>query len=1082
MAVPEDDIPAAETSAAPGLRLRRWHGLVLVVAAVVLSALGYVWATREQIAANYISSQLRTMGLAATYEVESIGTKREVLRNIVVGDPRHPDLTIERAEVQIRPRFGLPGIGEVTLIRPRLSGTYHQGKLSFGSLDKLLFGPSTGRKFRLPNLNLVVRDGRGRLVGDFGTLGFKVQGEGGLRDGFTGGLAVAAPSIRTSDCAVVGALLTGTLKVETEQPHFVGPLDMSQVDCPASGLALRNVNLGLDALLDRSFKGAESKATLRTGAVAWGAQRAAGLSGSSSLVWRKGALMAHYKLAGTGLTSTQAAARTLALEGSLRTAEGLTRLEAEGDLRARDVRLGNGLDAMLARFERSSASTLAAPLLAQIRSALRREAPGSRAEGSYILRKTGAVINLVIPRASLQGGSGASLLSLSRFQLTSGAQLAPRLAGNFMFGGPGLPQIAGRMERGSGGDMTLRATMADYRAGASRLALPQLLVVQAPGGSVGFAGSAVLSGALPGGQASNLAVPLDGNWSSRSGLALWRRCTPLRFDSLAVANLVLTRHAITLCPPSGSAILRADGRGTRIAAGAPSLDVTGRLGTTPIRIVSGPVGLAWPGALAARSLDIALGPPETASRFHIANLSAKIGQDIAGRFAEADVLLSAVPLDLLKANGAWRYAGGKLSIAGADFRLLDRRPDARFQPLVAHDGVLTLLNNQVQAAATLREPKSDREVTAVTVHSDLSTGRGEADLAVKGLTFDRAVQPDTLTRLALGVIANARGTVRGNGRIDWAPGDVTSTGQFTTETMDFAAAFGPVKGASGTIHFTDLLGMVTAPDQHLRVAAINPGIEVNDGDVVYALKPGLILAVQGGTWPFLDGTLRLEPVTMTLGASETRRYVLDIEGLNAAKFIERMGLANLTATGTFDGKLPLVFDQDGGRIEGGLLTSRPPGGNVSYVGALTYKDLSAMANFAFDALKSLDYRQMRIAMDGALAGEIVTRLRFDGVKQGTTARKNFITRRFANLPLQFNVNVRAPFYQLITSLKALYDPAYVRDPRTIGLVDKKGQPVAPAVTNPPPPPVKLPPPAPATPPPPALQPPAIQPPVSEKTP
>ena len=64
MAVPEDDIPAAETSAAPGLRLRRWHGLVLVVAAVVLSALGYVWATREQIAANYISSQLRTMGLA----------------------------------------------------------------------------------------------------------------------------------------------------------------------------------------------------------------------------------------------------------------------------------------------------------------------------------------------------------------------------------------------------------------------------------------------------------------------------------------------------------------------------------------------------------------------------------------------------------------------------------------------------------------------------------------------------------------------------------------------------------------------------------------------------------------------------------------------------------------------------------------------------------------------------------------------------------------------------------------------------------------------------------------------------------
>ena len=84
--------------------------------------------------------------------------------------------------------------------------------------------------------------------------------------------------------------------------------------------------------------------------------------------------------------------------------------------------------------------------------------------------------------------------------------------------------------------------------------------------------------------------------------------------------------------------------------------------------------------------------------------------------------------------------------------------------------------------------------------------------------------------------------------------------------------------------------------------------------------------------------------------------MLVIEGLNAARFVERMDLANISATGTFDGAMPLVFDENGGRIEGGSLMSRPPGGNVSYVGALTYKDLSTMANFAFDALNSIDYR------------------------------------------------------------------------------------------------------------------------------
>jgi hypothetical protein len=97
-----------------------------------------------------------------------------------------------------------------------------------------------------------------------------------------------------------------------------------------------------------------------------------------------------------------------------------------------------------------------------------------------------------------------------------------------------------------------------------------------------------------------------------------------------------------------------------------------------------------------------------------------------------------------------------------------------------------------------------------------------------------------------------------------------------------------------------------------------------------------------------------------------------------------------------------------------------------------------MANFAFDALKSMDYSQMRVAMDGDLTGEIVTRVRFDGVKQGAGTKQNFITRRLANLPLRFNINIRAPFYKLITTFKAMYDPAYIRDPRELGLLDAKG--------------------------------------------
>ena len=413
----------------------------------------------------------------------------------------------------------------------------------------------------------------------------------------------------------------------------------------------------------------------------------------------------------------------------------------------------------------------------------------------------------------------------------------------------------------------------------------------------------------------------------------------------------------------------------------------------------------------------------------------------------------AVPLDLVGASGNWDYSAGVLRIADGEFRLVDRQPDPRFEPLVARGGTLSLEDNLILAEATLREPTTDRVVTDIDIRHDLTTGRGHADLAVPGLLFDRQLQPETLSRLMLGVIANAEGTITGTGRIDWNEAGITSSGEFSSESLDFAAAFGPVKGASGTIVFTDLLGLTTAPNQRIRVASINPGIEIFDGEIGIELREGRILALTGGTWPFMGGTLTIRPVTLNLGVSEERAYILDIEGMEAARVVEHLELSNISATGTFDGTVPVIFDSAGnGRLVGGTLVSRG-GGNVSYVGALTYEDMGAIANFAFEALKSLDYERMTVTVNGPLTGEIITQVRFDGVSQGAGAKQNFITKRLANLPIRFVINIRASFYQLITNLKSLYDPASVRDPRELGLIDSRGNVIRRETQGPPPEPV-----------------------------
>ncbi len=1009
--------------------------VLLALLLIICIALAYGWFTRERIADDLIASELDALGIPATYEIESIGPGRQVLKNLVFGDPEGPDLTIERLSVETELRFGLPGIGQITAVKPRLFGTYRNGNLSFGSLDPVIFAESE-EPAGLPDYDIAIIDGRALMETDYGPVGVKAEGKGHLRGGFEGTLAAVAPELSVSGCKTGKATIYGDVSVSKRKPRFSGPLRHASLECRDAEVLLSRTNFALDVTGDETLDGLDADIGLNGAAARIGDARLASSSGSARLTFRKDLLTARYDLEASGIATPQAAAGKLGVEGRVRALDNFARLEVEGDVSGEAVGLGDFFKTSLAALAEDSQGSLVSDLASALQSALKRESRGSSLAGSFLLRKTGEVFSVVIPRASLRGGSGESLLALSRIQLRAGGSAQVAVSGNFTTGGRGLPRIAGRMERGGSSPTRLHVRMPEYRAGSARLSLPRLLVVQTSAGGIGFAGEARVSGALPGGRADNLAVPLDGNWSERGGLALWRRCTDLRFDRLELSGLSLTKRAIKVCPSRAGAIVRSGPDGFRIAGGIPGLDLTGLLGETPVHIRSGAVGLAWPGQLAARDVDVVLGPADTASHFTISRIDAGLGSETAGTFADADVRLDAVPLDVLDAAGKWRFSDGRLLLSDSVLRVEDREQVDRFQPLVARDATLELVDNRIVAEALLREPKSDREIVRAEIRHDLAAGAGNSDLFIDGILFDQKLQPDEVSRLALGVIANASGVIRGTGRIDWDETDVTSTGQFSTDWFDFAAAFGPVQGVSGTIRFTDLLGLVTAPDQRLTIAGMNPGIEVNDGVLIFDIKPDYILAVDGATWPFLGGKLHLEPATMAIGTDDPLRYSLTIEGLDAARFLEQMELDNLSATGTFDGTMPLVFNEEGGFIEGGLLTSRPPGGNVSYVGELTYEDLSTMANFAFDALRSLNYREMTIAMDGAIDGEMVTRVKFGGVKQGEGATSNFLTRRISRLPIQFNVNLRAPFYQLITSVKSFYDPEYVRDPRTLGLIEQ----------------------------------------------
>jgi hypothetical protein len=142
----------------------------------------------------------------------------------------------------------------------------------------------------------------------------------------------------------------------------------------------------------------------------------------------------------------------------------------------------------------------------------------------------------------------------------------------------------------------------------------------------------------------------------------------------------------------------------------------------------------------------------------------------------------------------------------------------------------------------------------------------------------------------------------------------------------------------------------------------------------------------------------------------------------------------------------MIFDERGGRIEGGILVARQPGlapliiedaakltvpcdpaktaGTLSYVGALSNEQLGAFGTLAFEALKNLRYRCLTILMDGALDGEFVTRVAINGVNQGTpAAASSMFARPFLGLPFLFNVRVEAPFRGLLNTAQSFIDPS-----------------------------------------------------------
>ncbi len=1025
---------------------KRW-----LTAGAVIILVGVAWVAREPIANEFIGDQLDSRGVPASYTIDRIGLRSEILSDIVIGDPKRPDLTAKKVEVLLGYGWRGPYVSEIRADGVRLYGRFVDGRLSFGSLDKFR-DPTSTDPFALPDLSVVLRDARARVDTPWGNVGAALNGGGNLRRDFNGKLALVAPRIAAAGCSGDDISFYGTVLVRNVRPQLIGPLRGGSLRCADGSVSAASPQIALDLSLSEDLQSWKGKADASIARLVAGPVAAERMG-----------LRAQFD--GTAvLTKLDVNADVARLRGADFAAETVN-LEAKGsvgsaapkfDGRIRFARASGSasLRRSLAESPRSLAGTPVGPLAAKAALALSRLLADASGSAGFAIagEGTSARVDLIAPQLMSASGAHFTGSSDSRIGYLYGAAKPAVLAsGRWSFGGGDLPSGTLNLDRNIDGKVTGLASLEPYSAEGARLALTPVRFSGGAGGLLRFATTAALSGPLAGGRVERLMVPLNGFLAPTGALALDGGCSRVAADRIDIGGFRLGRSALDLCSRPGAPLLSAGPDGLRGNIRIPGIALRGTSGGSPFRLNSGPANIdlaamRWTLALA----DIRLGEGESVTRFNADSLSGRAtAQGVAGDLRGASGKIGAVPLNMSEIAGQWRFSNGALTLDG-ELLLTDAAPDPRFFPLVSNNANLRFENGIIEARAGFNERKTGTKILDTLIRHRLADSSGSADLAVKELRFSEAFQPDQLTSLALGVVANVRGSVVGDGRIEWTAAGVASRGTFATADTSLAAAFGPVTGVTTTLSFDDLIGLKSAPGQIAKVKEVNPGIPVIDGEIEYQLLGDNRVRVEGGSWPFAGGKLLLHPTTLDFSATNARRLSFDIVGVDAAVFLQSFGFDNINATGVFDGTLPVEFDGLGGRIVNGRIDSRGGGGTLAYVGELSNRNLGVIANFAFGALRSLKYDDLTVVLNGDLDGEMVTDIRFGGVGQGEGATRNFLTNQVAKLPLIFNVKIRAPFRQLLTSAKGFYDPSLLIEQNLPALMRAQEEAEAAAKGAPPP--------------------------------
>ncbi len=914
----------------PRRRLVRKIAIVfLSIVIVLVILLGLAWLNRRAAAREVLIGWLDRRGVPAQVEVERFELDGFVGR-VTIGDRRDPDVTIERVEVDygIGAPWSSGGLGvkpsRIRLIRPVAKASWRGGQLSFGSLDDLIKDFS-GRPPEPDSRGplIIVEGGRLRLGTEYGPVSLLADARvdngklmrlsarmpvASLRSGKSEarGFGGTLDLITTGDRAAVAMDITAeqvsSPGLEARAAHLSGTLDLPYPDFKTrqgDGRAAANLVMTGDRITLADSTATSARMTMIAAGQVSGWIETLGFTGSADTQLTAGAVSAPGLSARAfEMASTQARIAVARRNGDLDwSVEGPARLRAAsgraGDLAldratltspalaltgsARDVAATGPLSVALDRMTfgdlnlTDARGQLSLDYATDRATALKLTGSMSAPRGGWPL--LGAVVADDVPElAEMKRALGTFALEVPSLQLVSGnegltvsllepARLVPGNGGVLTIEPVSRPLYSARPKQAGGGAFDL-TTARGRGLPQARFAIPDWRLTAG-----GFRATLDGRAALDFGLARGLALTTRGVLATENGRLTYTGsgCSAFTVERLELDENDVMDVAGRLCSSGGPLVVSQDGR--------------------------------W-----------------------------RAGGQLTGVSASAPFLAMTFANVEGTAVATGSRAGLGLDAHITSAMLEDATRPRRFNTLTA-SGDATLAEERWSGAFDLarRGPALGR----LTLAHDGTTGEGGVVIDAPSLVFaEDGLQPADLSPLVADFVRSpASGTASFSGRLNWSDDlpDGSSSGRLLVPGIDFVSPAGAVTGLSGTVDFTNLAPLTTAPNQSLRIATLESIAPLTDLDLTFSLDKSAI-TVGGGSIKAAGGTVSVEPFSVPL---DRRPFsgVIVLDRVQLGELIKSAGFGDrVSLDAIVSGRLPFTSDPDAGvRITAGSLYATQPG-------------------------------------------------------------------------------------------------------------------------------------------------------------